>query len=94
MLILKTYLVIGVSTLVILLLDDWWSKRTQRETDIFLVKKRHETKDTDYWIELAARLIIGPIVVVMAWPYALLFFGLNWRRERRKKRLKRDLAKE
>jgi len=83
MTLMTTYFVIGASILVLLLLDDWWSNRTKSDADIFLVTNRQKTKDVNYWIELAARLILGPIAVVVAWPYVLLFFGLNWRRERR-----------
>ena len=45
--------------------------------------------DAEYYIGLAAKWILAPILAVIAWPYTLLVITLSWRRERRKARNKR-----
>ena len=82
MIYLSYYLGFGILTLILLLADDWRSKRKTRELSSLLTNSAPQ-KDFDYYLEALARWVIAPFLAVIAWPYALLVLGLSLRRERR-----------
>jgi len=82
------YFTAGFITLVVLLIDHRFKKMKRHDDAVFIFKNSRKTeKDFDFFLELSVRIFIAPAIVVIIWPYVLLYIALDYRRELRKKRL-------